>query len=97
MGGRKYQLNKEDIINTIETLFREPNLHFEDDQVVWRALHAYRNAKPVKAGKRRKEVDFADALVACKAQKIAAARDDRLQAVYTFDTAASQLSYTRLL
>ena len=96
LAGRKYQLDKEGIINTIEALFKEPNLHFEDDQVVWRALHAYRNAKPVKVGRRKKEVDFADALVVCKAQKIAAACSDRLQAVYTFDTAASQLPYTRL-
>lgn len=97
LGGRKYQLNKEDIVNTIEALFKEPNLHFEDDQVVWRALQAYRGTKPVKVGKRKKEVDFADALIAYKAQNIAAARSDRLQAVYTFDIAASQLPGTSLL
>lgn len=97
LAGRKYQLNKEEIANTIEALFKEPNLCFEDDQVVWRALHAYRNAEPVKAGKRRKEADFADALIAYKAQTIAAAQGGRLQAFYTFDRAASRLPYTRLL
>ena len=32
LAGRKYRLNKEDIANTIEALFKEPNLRFEDDQ-----------------------------------------------------------------
>ena len=96
LAGRKYQLNKEEIVNTIEALFKEPNLRFEDDQVVWRALHAYRSAEPVKVGKHRKEADFADALIAYKAEKIAGAQGDRSQAVYTFDRAASQLPYTRL-
>ena len=96
LAGRKYQLNKEEIVNTIEALFKEPNLRFEDDQVVWRALHAYRSAEPVKAGKDRKEADFADALIAYKAQTIAAAQGDRLQAFYTFDRAASRLPYGRV-
>ncbi|MYH70909.1 MAG: type II toxin-antitoxin system VapC family toxin [Gammaproteobacteria bacterium] len=96
LGGRKYQLKKEDIVNTIESLFKEPNLHFEDDQVVWRALQAYRGAEPVKVGKRKKEADFADALIAYKAQSIATKQQARLQAVYTFDKAASQLPHNRM-
>lgn len=97
LAGRKYQLNKEEIVNTIEALFKEPNLCFEEDQVVWRALYAYRSAEPVKVGKHRKEADFADALIAYKAQTIAAAQGVRLQAFYTFDRAASRLPHSRLL
>ena len=97
LAGRKYQLNKEKIVNTIEALFKEPNLCFEEDQVVWRALYAYRSAEPVKVGKHRNEADFADALIAYKAQTIAAAQGVRLQAFYTFDRAASRLPHSRLL
>ena len=97
LAGRKYQLNKEEIVNTVEALFKEPNLRFEDDQVVWRALHAYRTAESVKVGQRMKETDFADALIAYKAQKIVASQKSRLQALYTFDIAASQLPFARLL
>ena len=97
LAGRKYRLDKEEIINTVEALFKEPNLRFEDDQVVWRALHAYRTAESVKVGQRRKETDFADALIAYRAQKIAALQKTRLQALYTFDKAASQLPFSRLL
>ena len=97
LAGRKYQLNKEDIVSTIEALFKEPNLCFEDEQAVWRALHAYRNAEPVKVGKRKKKADFADALIVYKAQNVAVTRNSHLQAVYTFDMAASQLPGTRIL
>ena len=97
LAGRKYQLDKEDIVNTVEALFKEPNLRFEDDQVVWRALHAYRTAESVRAGQRMKETDFADALIAYKAQKTATSQNTRLQAFYTFDIAASQLPFARLL
>lgn len=35
--GKKYQLAKSEIIETILQLFQETNLRFEDGQVVWKA------------------------------------------------------------
>jgi len=97
LAGRKYRLGREEIVNTVEALFKEPNLRFEDDHVVWQALHAYRTAEPVRAGQRMKETDFADALIVNKAYKTATALNTHLQAFYTFDVAAGQLPFVRLL
>ena len=44
--GRRYRLAKADIVSVLERLFSEPNIRFEDDQVVWRASQAYRKAAP---------------------------------------------------
>ena len=35
---------------------------------MWRALNDYRQAKPVKAGNKKKEADFPDALIVNKAK-----------------------------
>ena len=94
LAGSKYRLGKSDIVATIESLFGEPNVRFENDQVVWRALRAFRNAAPVRVGKRNREVDFADALIVYKALHTASAAHDTLRAVYTFDVAARQLPHT---
>ena len=94
LAGRKYRLGKSDIVATIEGLFGEPNVRFENDQVVWRALQAFRSAAPVRVGKRNKEADFADALIVYKALHTASAANDTLRAVYTFDVAARQLPHT---
>ena len=53
--------------------------------MVWSALQAYR----------RTEADFADALIVCKAEKLAA-EGDELSAVYTFDDVALQLPGTAM-
>lgn len=81
--GRRYQASKGDLIAVVENLLREPNLCFEDDEVIWQALQAYSDT----------EADFADALIVCKAHKVAAL-DDGLDAVYTFDSAALRLPST---
>ena len=94
LAGSKYRLGKSDIVATIESLFGEPNVRFENDQVVWRALRAFRNAAPVRVGKRNREADFADALIVYKALHTASAANDTLRAVYTFDVAARQLPHT---
>ena len=94
LAGSKYRLGKSDIVATIESLFSEPNVRFENDQVVWRALRAFRNAAPVRVGKRNREADFADALIVYKALHTASAANDTLRAVYTFDVAARQLPHT---
>ena len=91
--GRKYRLAKRDLVAVIERLFSEPNIRFEDDQVVWRALQAYRKAAPVKVGRLEKEVGFADRLIVFKALRVASAAEERLNAVYTFDAALQQLPH----
>ncbi len=75
--------DKADVVAVVEKLLQEPNVRFEDDEVIWSALQAYRET----------DADFADALSMHKALKTAAL-DDELHAVYTFDTTALQLPYT---
>ncbi|MBW9265814.1 MAG: type II toxin-antitoxin system VapC family toxin [Candidatus Thiodiazotropha sp. (ex. Lucinisca nassula)] len=85
--GKKYQLKKPDAIAVILALIHEPNIRFEDGQVVWMALNGYRKSKPVNS----KEADFADALIVNKAKSIAVSKKQRYQGSYTFDTAAQSL------
>ncbi|MCG8023176.1 MAG: PIN domain-containing protein [Candidatus Thiodiazotropha endolucinida] len=84
---KKYQLKKPDTIAVILALFQEPNLRFEDGQVVWMALNDYRKSKSVKG----KEADFTDALIVNKTKSIAVRKKQRFQGSYTFDTAAQSL------
>ena len=86
--GKKYQLNKPELVNVIQALFQEPNIRFENSQVVWLALNDYRNSKPVKG----KEADFADALIVNKARYIANNQGHSFGGLYTFDRAAQKLS-----
>lgn len=58
-------------------------MRFENDQVIFSTLQAYRET----------DADFADALIVHKALKTAPV-DDGLQAVYTFDAGALQLPHT---
>ena len=81
--GRRYRASKADVVAVLEKLLQEPNVRFEDDEVIWSALQAYRQTA----------TDFADALIVHKALKTAAI-DDELTAVYTFDTTALQLPNT---
>ena len=83
LSGRRYRATRADLIDLVNKLLQDANLRFEDDEVVWNALQAYR----------RTEVDFADALIVCKARKTVAAGDE-LSAVYTFDDVALQLPGT---
>ena len=81
--GRRYRASKADVVAVLEKLLQEPNVRFEDDEVIWSALQAYRQTA----------TDFADALIVHKALKTVAI-DDELTAVYTFDTTALQLPST---
>ena len=76
------------MIDVLNSLFKEPNICFEDGQTVWRALNDYRQAKPVKVGNKKKEADFPDALIVNKAKFCAMEKGDVLDGVYTFDIAA---------
>ena len=88
LSGRKYRLAKAELVLALERLFGEPNVRFEDDQVVWRALQAYRGAGPAHTA------GFADALIVFKALHIASAASEKLSALYTFDAAMNQLPRT---
>ena len=81
--GRRYRASRADLIGVVDKLLQEPNILFEDDEVIWSALQAYRET----------DADFADALIVFKALKMAAT-DDTLNVVYTFDTAALRLPNT---
>ena len=83
LAGRRYRATRADLIDLINNLLQDSNVRFEDDEVVWSALQAFR----------RTEADFADALILCKARKTAADGDE-LSAFYTFDDAALQLPDT---
>ena len=85
--GKKYQLSKTELIDVVKALFQEPNIRFENGQVVWLALNDYRNAKPVKG----KEADFADALIINKARYIADNQGYSFEGIYTFDRAAQKI------
>ena len=81
--GRRYRASRADLIAVVDKLLQEPNILFEDDEVIWSALQAYRET----------DADFADALIVFKALKMAAT-GDTLNAVYTFDAAALRLPNT---
>jgi len=90
--GKKYQLNKSELVAVIQALFQEPNIQFEDGQVVWQALNDYWKAKPVKG----KEADFADALIVNKARYITSKQGQTFNGLYTFDLAAQKLSGAKI-
>ena len=85
--GKKYQLSKAEIIQTVLQLFQETNISFEDGQVVWKALHDYKNARPVKG----KEADFADALIINKGKSVIEKQGQSFDGAFTFDRAAQTL------
>lgn len=84
LAGRRYRATRADLIDLINNLLQDSNVRFEDDEVVWSALQAFRGT----------EADFADALILCKARKTAV-EEDELSAFYTFNDAALQLPDTR--
>ncbi len=83
LAGSRYGAAKADLIAVVDNLLQEPNVRFEDDEVIWNSLQAYRGT----------DVDFADALIVHKALKIGST-SNRLDAIYTFDSAALQLPKT---
>ena len=88
--GRKYSLSTQGLVGVLERLFSEPNVRFEDDRVVWRALQTYRNVT-AGDGESTKQIGFVDALVVSKAQRVASAAGETLNGVYTFDKAMQHL------
>ena len=92
--GKKYSLGKTAMIDVLHSLFKEPNICFEDGQTVWQALNDYRQAKPVGTGNKKKEADFSDALIVNKAKFYAEGKGAVLIGVYTFDLAAQLIPGT---
>ena len=97
LSGRKYRLAKGELVAVLERLFGEPNIRFEDDQVVWRALQAYRNTAASDEASSAKGAGFADALIVFKALRAASDAGETLNGVYTFDTAMRRLQHTASL
>ena len=95
--GRKYRLAKAELVTVLERLFSEPNIRFEDDQVVWRALQAYRSATPAGGAGLAKGAGFADALIVFKALRAASDAGEAFTGVYTFDAAMQRLPHTASL
>ena len=94
LSGRKYRLAKAELVTVLERLFSEPNIRFEDDQVVWRALQAYRSTAPGDEAGSAKGAGFADALIVFKALHAASDAGETLNGVYTFDAAMERLPHT---
>lgn len=84
LAGRRYRASRADLIDLINNLLQDSNVRFEDDEVIWSSLQAFR----------RTEADFADAMILYKARKTAA-DGYGLRAFYTFDEAALQLPNTK--
>ncbi len=93
LSGRKYRLGRDQLAAALERLFAEPNIRFEDDQVVWRALLAYKSAASADETGSAKGAGFADALIVFKAQRAASDMGETLTGVYTFDTAMQKLPH----
>jgi len=93
--GKKYKLDKDSIVNVVNALFAEPNIRFEDQQTVWRALSDYTKAKSVKVGSKKKSADFPDALIVNKARFESNKSAETLNGVYTFDVAAQEIPGTK--
>ena len=94
LSGRKYRLAKAELVVVLERLFSEPNVRFEDDRTVWRAVQAYKNAAPTGGAGPAKGAGFADALIVFKALRTASDAGEALTGVYTFDAAMQRIPHT---
>ena len=81
-------------MGVLERLFSEPNVRFEDDQVVWRAVQAYRGAASTGEAGLAKGAGFGDALIVYKALRAASDAGEALNAVYTVDAAMQRFPNT---
>lgn len=90
--GKKYKLTKDELLSVIDSLFKEKNIIFEDGQTVWRALHDLRATKPIKVGSKKKDADFADALIFEKSKYDSKRKAKPFDCLYSFDKAAQQIN-----
>ena len=93
--GKRYQLSKEALVGVLHSLIEEPNVVFENGLAVWCALDDYANAKPIKAGGKTKQAEFADALIVNKSIRQRVNGTSPASPMYTFDKAALEIEGTR--
>ena len=93
LAGRKYRLSRADLVAVLERLFGEPNIRFEDDRVVWRAVQACKSAAPEGGAGSGRGAGFADALIVFKALQAASDAGEALGGVRTFDGAMQRLPH----
>ncbi|MDE0047596.1 MAG: hypothetical protein OXU19_17340 [bacterium] len=73
-------MTRADVIRLIGSLLQEPDVRFEDEDAIFRALQAFRQT----------DADFVDALIVCKTLKVGSG-DREAPVVCTFDAVALQL------
>ena len=88
--GKKYNLSKQDQLMVLSQLFKEPNVIFEDRQTVWSAMNSFRTSEKIKVGSKKKEADFADALIVEKSKSICNEKGENFDGLFTFDVASQQ-------
>ena len=85
--GKKYNAKQSDVIATIQALFEEPMIVFENSKVVWQTLDDYIRTN----GKQQRKADFPDALILNCAKNFSLQQNVRFTGLYTFDKAAQRL------
>ncbi len=85
--GKKYNATQSEVVTTVQALFEEPGIVFEDAKTVWRSLKDYGKAYE----KQGRKVDFPDALILNCAKRFAIQHSIELTGFYTFDKAAQRL------
>ncbi len=93
LAGRRYRLTEAELTATLERLFSDPYIRFEDDRAVWRALQAFRSAASADETGSARSIGFADALIVYKTMQAASDEGEELTA-YTFDAAMQRLPHT---
>ena len=86
--------NRQDIYDMVRALFDDIKIEFENQQVVWDALHDFLRA-PWSTGKNKSQADFADALIINKANHVMNTRNPLAnKGIYSFDGGALMLNNT---
>lgn len=85
--GKKYGLSKDELIEVVNVLFEDRAFLFENNQIVWRALHNYKSAASIEAAK----ADFSDALIVEKARFVIEKNGQGFEGLFTFDKGALKL------
>lgn len=88
--GKKYRAKPVDIIRTLNLLFQEPAIVFENAQTVWSALQMFEAAMQAD-GATPDFPDFPDVLILSIAKQSAIDMNEPLDGVYSFDRATHTL------
>ena len=85
--GKRYKASKENLLQVIDQLFKEPNIIFEDGQTIWRAYNAFRNAEIITKNHKKQAVDFPNLLILEKVKQVASKKDIEFDGLFSFDSA----------